>query len=81
MELLEQLVNTFLEELNKHDAPLTTFDPLVFQATVNYVTVYNDCTVKIVFRDGTEATEIIQNGVRQYVKRKPKNNGDPSTEN
>lgn len=75
------LVNTFLEELNKHDAPLTTFDPLVFQATVNYVTVYNDCTVKIVFRDGTEATEIIQNGVRQYVKRKPKNNGDPSTEN
>jgi len=74
------LVNAFLEELKKHDAPLTTFDPLVFQATVNYVTVYNDCTVKFVFRDGTEATEIIQNGVRQYAKRKPKNNGNPSTE-
>ena len=63
------LVNAFLEELEKHDGPLTAFDPLVFQATINYVTVNADCTVTFLFRDGTETTQTIQKGVRQYVRR------------
>ena len=70
------LVNAFLEELAKHDGLLTGFDPLVFQATVNYVTVNADCTVTFLFRDGTEATQTIQKGVRQYVRRQPKNDSD-----
>ena len=70
------LVNAFLEELKKHDA----FDPLVFQATVNYVTVSKDCTVTFLFRDGTEATETIQKGVKPYVRRKAKPDGDISTD-
>ena len=74
------LVNAFLEELKKHDGPLTAFDPLVFQATVNYVTVNADCTVTFLFRDGTETTQIIEKGVRQYVRRQPKHNGDTSTD-
>ena len=74
------LVNAFLEELKKHDGPLTGFDPLVFQATVNYVTVSKDCTVTFLFRDGTETTQIIEKGVRQYVRRQPKHNGDTSTD-
>ena len=72
------LVNAFLEELKKHDGPLTEFDPLVFQATVNYVTVNRNCTVTFLFRDGTKVTEKIKNGVRQYVKRKPKPDSDIS---
>ena len=74
------LVNAFLAELAKHDGPLTAFDPLVFQATVNYVTVNEDCTVTFLFRDGTEATQIIEKGVRQYVRRQPKHNGDTPTD-
>ena len=67
-------------ELAKHDGPLTAFDPLVFQKTVNYVTVNEDCTVTFLFRDGTEATQIIEKGVRQYVRRQPKHNGDTPTD-
>ena len=74
------LVNSFLEELKKHNGPLTAFDPLVFQATVNYVTVSKDCTVTFLFRDGTEATETIQKGVKPYVRRKAKPDGDISTD-
>ena len=74
------LVNAFLTELAKHDGPLTAFDPLVFQATVNYVTVNEDCTVTFLFRDGTEATQTIEKGVRQYVRRQPKHNSDTSTD-
>ena len=73
------LVNAFLEELKKHDGPLTAFDPLVFQATVNYVTVSRDCTVTFLFRDGTEATEIIQKGVKPHVRRKARPDGDIPT--
>lgn len=73
------LVNAFLAELDKHDGPLTAFDPLVFQATVNYVIVNPDCTVKFLFRDGTEATEVIKNGVKQYAKRKQKGNDPAAT--
>lgn len=74
------LVNALLAELAKHDGPLTAFDPLVFQKTVNYVTVNEDCTVTFLFRDGTEATQIIEKGVRQYVRRQPKHNGDTPTD-
>ena len=74
------LVNAFLEELKKHNGPLTAFDPLVFQATVNYVTVSKDCTVTFLFRDGTEATETIQKGVKPYVRRQPKSDSDLSTD-
>ena len=70
----------FLEELKKHDGSLTGFDPLVFQATVNYVTVSKDCTVTFLFRDGTEATETIQKGVKPYVRRQPKSDSDLSTD-
>lgn len=74
------LVNAFLEELAKHDGPLTAFDPLVFQATVNYVTVNKDCTVTFQFRDGTETTQSIEKGVRQYVRRQPKSDSNISTD-
>ena len=74
------LVNAFLSELAKFDGPLTVFDPLVFQATVNYVTVRNDCTVTFLFRDGTEVTETIQKGVKPYARRKTKPDGNISEE-
>ena len=74
------LVNAFLSELAKYDGPLTVFDPLVFQATVNYVTVRKDCTVTFLFRDGTEVTETIQKGVKPYVRRKTKPDGNISEE-
>ena len=74
------LVSAFLEELTKYDGPLTAFDPLVFQATVNYVTVHADCTVTFLFRDGTETTQTIQKGVRQYVRRQPKLDSDIPTD-
>ena len=74
------LVNAFLEELAKHDGPLTAFDSLVFQATVNYVTVNTDCTVTFLFRDGTETTQTIQKGVRQYVRRQPKADSNTATD-
>lgn len=74
------LVNAFLDELSKHDGPLTTFDPQIFQATVNYVTVNPDCTMTFLFRDGTEITEIITNGVKSYAKRKQKSDDTTATE-
>ena len=74
------LVNAFLSELAKFDGPLTLFDPLVFQATVNYVTVRKDCTVTFLFRDGTEVTETIQKGVKPYARRKTKPDGNISEE-
>ena len=72
------LVKAFLEELKKHDGPLKKFDPLVFQATINYVTVNRNCTVTFLFRDGTKVTEKIKNGVRQYVKQQSKDDSDIS---
>ena len=55
---------------DKLDGLMKEFDPLVFQATVNYIKVNSDCTVIFVFRDGTELSWTIQNGVRKYAKRK-----------
>ena len=62
--------NHFIEgRLMKHDAPLARFDPLVWQAVINYATVNRDCTITFTFRDGTEKTVPIKNGVRPYTKR------------
>ena len=63
-------ITAFLRELDKLDGLMKEFDPLVFQATVNYIKVNSDCTVNFVFRDGTELSWTIQNGVRKYAKRK-----------
>ena len=63
-------ITAFLRELDKLDGLMKEFDPLVFQATVNYMKVNSDCTVNFVFRDGTELSWTIQNGVRKYAKRK-----------
>ena len=63
-------ITAFLRELDKLDGLMKEFDPLIFQATVNYIKVNSDCTVIFVFRDGTELSWTIQNGVRKYAKRK-----------
>ena len=63
-------VGAFLTELEKRKTPLTKFDPLVWQATLNHMWVNPDCTVTFVFRDGTEVSRPIENGVRQYKKRR-----------
>lgn len=62
-------ITGFLNELMKHDAPLAKFDPLVWQAVINYATVNRNCTITFTFRDGTEKTVPIKNGVRPYTKR------------
>lgn len=73
-------VRGFLEELDKYDGPLTEFDPLIWQATVHHMTVHKDCTVTITFRDGTEVTWEIENGVRKYAKRKENKNDTTAAE-
>lgn len=64
------LVRGFLQELRKHDQPLTKFDDLVWQSVIHHARVDNDCTISFVFRDGTEVKTAIKNGVKQYKKRK-----------
>ena len=59
-----------LTELEKRKTSLAKFDPLVWQATLNHMRVNPDCTVTFVFRDGTEVSRPIENGVRQYKKRR-----------
>ena len=67
-DLCERLKTTIrTTESMKHDAPLAKFDPLVWQAVINYATVNRNCT--FTFRDGTEKTVPIKNGVRPYTKR------------
>lgn len=74
-------VEGYLRELDKLDGPLSKFDPLVFQATVNYLKVNRDCSVTFVMRDGSEIPWTIQNGVRKYVRRnKPVGNDPADTE-
>jgi site-specific DNA recombinase len=62
-------VTAFLMELKKHEHPLSEFDPLVWQATVNHARVDHDCNITFCFRDGSEVKTKIRNGVRQYRKR------------
>ena len=63
-------MGAFLTELEKRKTSLSKFDPLVWQATLNHMRVNPDCTVTFVFRDGTEVSRPIENGVRQYKKRR-----------
>jgi len=65
-------ITGFLKELTRHDHPLEKFDPLVWQAVINHAKVNKDCTITFIFRDGTEKTVPIKNGVRQYKKRAAK---------
>ena len=62
-------VQGFLKELKKHNRPLTEFSPLVWQATIHHARVDRDCTITFCFRDGSEVTLPIKNGVKQYRKR------------
>ncbi len=62
-------ITAFLMELKKHEHPLSEFDPLVWQATVNHARVDHDCNITFCFRDGSEVKTKIRNGVRQYRKR------------
>ena len=73
-------ITGFLNELMKHDAPLAKFDPLVWQAVINYATVNRNCTITFTFRDGTEKTVPIKNGVRPYTKRTKPQEGDGNDE-
>ena len=72
-------VSSFLEELQKYDRPLKAFDPLIWQATLNHAVVHKNCTITFVFRDGTEVTRKIKNGVRKYVKRKASDPDNPES--
>lgn len=72
-------VSSFLEELQKYDGPLKEFDPLIWQATLNHAVVHKNCTITFVFRDGTEVTRKIKNGVRKYVKRKASDPDNPES--
>lgn len=72
-------VSSFLKELQKYDGPLKEFDPLIWQATLNHAVVHKNCTITSVFRDGTEVTRKIKNGVRKYVKRKASDPDNPES--
>ena len=63
-------VRGFLQLLKKQKKALVEFDPLVWQAAVHYMVINEDCTVKFVFRDGTELPWVIDPGVKSYKKRK-----------
>lgn len=63
-------VRGFLQLLKKQKKALVEFDPLVWQAAVHYMVINEDCTVKFVFRDGTELPWVINPGVKSYKKRK-----------
>ena len=65
-------ITGFLKELKKHSHPLSKFDPLVWQAVIHHAQVNRDCTITFVFRDGSEKTMPIKNGVRPYTKRSDK---------
>jgi hypothetical protein len=64
-------VRGFLQLLKKQKKALVEFDPLVWQVAVHYMVINEDCTVKFVFRDGTELPWMIDPGVKSYKKRKP----------
>lgn len=72
-------VSSFLEELQKYDGTLKEFDPLIWQATLNHAVAHKNCTITFVFRDDTEVTRKIKNGVRKYVKRKASDPDNPES--
>ena len=63
-------ISGFLQLLKKQKKVLVEFDPLVWQAAIHYMVINEDCTVKFVFRDGTELPWVIDPGVKAYKKRK-----------
>lgn len=63
-------VRGFLQLLKKQKKALVEFAPLVWQAAVHYMVINEDCTVKFVFRDGTELPWVIDPGVKSYKKKK-----------
>jgi len=68
-------VKSFLKILKKQKAPLTQFEPLLWQAAVNHMIIYHDMTVKIILRDGSELPWTIERGVRSYVKQAKESDG------
>ena len=73
-------IKTFLRILKKQKTPLTEFDPLLWQAAVNYMVIYHDMSVKIILRDGSELPWTIERGVKSYVKRAKESDGSPVPE-
>lgn len=63
-------VRGFLQLLKQQEKALVEFDPLVWQAAVHYMVINEDCTVKFVFRDGSELPWTIEPGVNSRKKRK-----------
>jgi len=63
-------VRGFLQLLKQQKKALVEFDPLVWQAAVNYMVINEDCTVKFFFRDGTELPWKIDPGVKSYKKKR-----------
>ncbi len=63
-------VRGFLQLLKQQEKALAEFDPLVWQAAVHYMLINEDCTVKFVFRDGSELPWTIEPGVNSHKKRK-----------
>ena len=72
-------ITGFLNELAKHDGPLVAFDPLIWQAVIHHATVNRDCTITFTFRDGTEKTVPIKNGVKWTYAKCKKDHEDHST--
>ncbi len=70
-------IKTFLRILKKQKTPLTEFDPLLWQAAVNYMVIYHDMSVKIILRDGSELPWTIERGVKSYAKRAKESDGSP----
>jgi DNA invertase Pin-like site-specific DNA recombinase len=47
-------LNRFLDDLRRQDAFLAEFDPALFRATVDKITVYTEQDIAVTFRDGSE---------------------------
>ena len=50
----KEKLNRFLADLRRQDDLLTAFDPALFRATVDYITVHSEKDVAVTFRDGSE---------------------------
>ena len=50
----KEKLNRFLADLRRQDDLLTAFDPALFRATVDYITVHSETDVAVTFRDGSE---------------------------
>ena len=63
-------VRGFLQLLQNQKTALVEFAPLVWQAAIQCMIIYEDCTVKFVFRDGTELPWRIESGVKSIKNKK-----------